>query len=228
MNDHLESKVHHGFVDATLRQGRTPSAAEVAAALDLPLEKVRETLRSLERGHGVVLHPHVCEPWILHPFSASPSATWVEGEGRGWWAPCLWCACGIAALAGGKVTIHSRIGGEAEDVDIHVENGRIREGELCVHFALPPRAAWGNVHHFCATVLPFHRPEQVDAWCQRHGIAKGAVVPIQQVCDLGREWYGHHADVDWQKWSVQEAAAIFAKVGLTNEFWQLPQADGRF
>jgi hypothetical protein len=49
----------------------------------------------------------------------------------------------------------TRIGGEAEDIDIHVEKGRVRESDLWVHFAVPPRNAWDCVHHFCATVLAF-------------------------------------------------------------------------
>jgi hypothetical protein len=42
---------------------------------------------------------------------------------------------------GGNATIHTRIGGEREDIDIHVEKGRVRESDLWVHFALPPRDA---------------------------------------------------------------------------------------
>ena len=53
----------------------------------------------------------------------SPTAMWVQMGQRGWWAPCIWCALGIAALADDDVVIHSRIGGEAEDLDLHVSQG---------------------------------------------------------------------------------------------------------
>ena len=228
MNEELASKVHHAFLEPSLQTGRAPSASMVAAKLGIGIDAVRDSLCALEQGHGAVLHPHVCEPWIIHPISFSPSATWVEADGRGWWAPCMWCACGIATLAGEPVTIHARFGGEADDVDIHVQNGRVVERDLCVHFAVPPRSAWDNVHHYCATVLPFRSADEVDQWCERHAISKGAVVPAQQVADLGREWYGTYANADWKKWSVREAAQIFERVGLTGEFWKLPEADGRF
>ena len=35
-------------------------------------------------------------------------------------------------VAGGNATIHTRIGGEREDIDIHIEEGRVR-GVLQMH-----------------------------------------------------------------------------------------------
>jgi hypothetical protein len=129
---------------------------------------------------------------------------------------------------GGNATIHLRIGGEREDIDIHVEEGRVRESDLWVHFSVPPRAAWDCVHHFCATVLPFRGPDDVRIWSERHGIPLGSVAPIAQVMDLGREWYARHADPDWRKWTVREAAEIFRRVGLVGEFWEIPTTEGGF
>ena len=56
-------------------------------------------------------------------------------------------------------------------------------------------------------------------WSERHGIPVGSAVPIAQVQDLGREWYGHHCDRNWRKWSVDEAIEIFDRVGLVGAFW---------
>ena len=141
MTADIETAVHYRYVEPLLATGRIPNSGEVAKRLGVPIEEVRRALRGLADTHGVVLHTHVCEPWVIHPFSASPTATWVESGDRGWWATCMWCACGIATLVGGNATIHTRIGGEREDIDIHVEKGRVRESDLWVHFALPPRDA---------------------------------------------------------------------------------------
>jgi hypothetical protein len=168
----IETQVHYRFIAPLLATGRFPSRVEVAEALAVPIEDVERALLGLARNHGVVLHEHVCEPWVIHPFSASPTATWVQIGHRGWWATCMWCACGVATLAGGNATIHTRIGGESEDIDIHIENGRVLESDLVVHFAVPPSAAWDCVHHFCATVLPFRSAEDVPKWCDRHTISK--------------------------------------------------------
>jgi hypothetical protein len=69
-----------------------------------------------------------------------------------------------------ELVIHARIGGEMEDVDINIVNGEVVEKSLWVHFAVPPRAAWDNVHHFCATVLPFRQAADVRTWSNRHGL----------------------------------------------------------
>jgi hypothetical protein len=89
---------------------------------------------------------------------------------------------------------------------------------------VPLRSAWGNVHHYCATVLPFRSEAKVDDWSRRHAIPKGAVVPIPQVARLAQLWYGKHADRDWEKWSVAQAREIFGTVGLTGPFWALDAA----
>jgi Alkylmercury lyase len=49
---------------------------------------------------------------MIHPFSLSPTGTWVQQGEQGWWAPCIWCGFGIAALAGENAVIHARIGAE--------------------------------------------------------------------------------------------------------------------
>ena len=68
----------------------------------------------------------------------------------------------------------------------------------------------------------------VRTWSDRHGIPMGAVAPIAQVMDLGREWYPRHADPDWRKWTVREAAEIFRKVGLVGDFWEIPVTEAGF
>lgn len=220
--------VHHAFVEPLRRSGRAPTRAEVAAALNADVSDIDAALAELEATHGAVLDPHSGEPWVLHPFSVTPTATWVEQGALGWWAPCPWCAFGIAALVDGDVAIHTRLGGEAEAIVIHVSGGRVIEDELCVHFAVPPRHAWDNVHRFCATVLPFRDTIAVDQWCERHRISRGEVVPIEQVWALGRGWYARHADPDWRKWTGAEAAAIFEAAGLDGPFWRFERSDAPF
>jgi hypothetical protein len=93
---------------------------------------------------------------------------------------------------------------------------------------VPPRDAWDNVVRWCATVQPFARADDVGPWCERHAIARGAVVPIAQVADLAARWYGRHLEPAWRKWTLDEANAIFAAAGLTGEFWRLPAGAGTY
>jgi hypothetical protein len=220
--------IHHAFVEALLRTGKAPKRAEVAAALSISIADLDAALASLEAAHGAVLDSHSGEPWVLHPFSLSPTGTWVEQGDLGWWAPCPWCAFGIAGLVGGDATVHSRLGGDREPIAIHVVGGRVVEDDLCIHFAFPPRDAWNNVHRFCATVLPFRGQSDVTDWCARHGIARGETAPVAQVWALGRDWYARHADPSWRKWTGAEAAAIFDGVGLTGSFWRFERSDQPF
>lgn len=220
--------VHHAFVEPLLRTGKAPKRTEVAAAFNISVAVLDAALAALEATHGAVLDPHSGEPWVLHPFSLTPTGTWVEQGGLGWWAPCPWCAFGIAGLVGGNATIHTWLGGERESVAIHVVGGRVVEDDLWIHFAVPPRDAWNNVHRFCATVLPFREQADVTEWCARHGIEHGATVPAAQIWELGREWYARHADPDWHKWTGAQAAAIFEHVGLTGPFWRFERSDQPF
>lgn len=220
--------VHHAIVSHLITDGRAPANAQLAQTLGLDLIELERSLQRLAQSHSLVLHPHTPEPWIVHPFSLSPTHTWVARDARGWWAPCLWCGLGVANLVGGDIVIHTRIGGEAEAIQITVRDGHPSDTSLWAHFPEPPSLAWNNVHHFCARLLPFHHPDDVAEWANRHGLPLGQVVPLVQLADLARRWYGRHARPDWQKATVAEAAAIFTTAGLTGDFWRLEPRDGTY
>jgi len=235
----LPSRLHHALLEGILRTGHAPTTAQLAATLDTSAPAIDAALAQLADEHGLLLHPGESRVWVAHPFSLSPTSTWVETRGGdGWWAPCLWCAFGVIALLartgdGRDVDVHARLGAHATPVTIQIRAGLLLAdgGASLVHFALPPRVAWDNVVHWCASVQPFAAEADVDAWCARHGHARGAIVPIQQVRELGELWYGGHLATDWRKHSAREAQQIFARVELTEPFWSLADAtsaDERF
>lgn len=220
----LDGRVHHHVISSFVDRGFASTASELAETLGIDRVRIEASLRRLHEGHGLVLHPGSTEVWIAHPFSSSPSGVFVRAGERGWWAPCLWCGMGIASLAGSDATLFARYGGEDETARIDPRD----PSTTVVHFATPPRDAWNNVVHWCATVQPFRRAEDVDPWCTRHRIPRGVIVPIEQVLRLGRAWYGRHLAEDWKKWTLEEARSIFNSVGLTGDFWRLPTAPGNF
>ncbi len=223
------TQLHYELFHGLLTTGACPSNAELARHLNMDVPAVESLLRELASIHGVVLHPHVCAPWILHPFSLTPTLNWVESDERGWWAPCIWCALGVATLAGGKAHIHSRFGAEGEPLIIPVNDGEPQGFEsVVVHFAIPPARAWDNVHQHCAMVLPFHSADDLRSWSHRHRLPMGQPVPLHQVARLARAWYGSHARPDWHKWSVAEAQRIFHDAGLRSDFWNLGEKAGKF
>ena len=224
----LDSGVHRALLLRIVEEGACPPLEELAGDVGADPGAVEASLRRLEASHGVVLHPGRLEPWCVHPFSLTPTHHFVQGERRGWWAPCIWCALGVSALVGGRTRIHTRLGAESGAVAIEVEDERVEPSELVVHFATPVARAWENVHAFCAATLAFTDEEAVRGWCAHHGRELGAVVPIATVRALATQWYGGHLAPDWRKWSVDEAAQIFRSVGLTGPTWELGTTGGRF
>jgi hypothetical protein len=223
------NRLHYELIRGLIERGICPTKRELADRMGATSNEIEESLCSLSSIHGVVLQPYACEPWIIHPFSLTPTLNWIEAERASWWAPCVWCALGVATLVGGDVHLHTRYGAEGEPVMIPVKDGQpVGFDKVSVHFAIPPARAWNNVHEHCAMVLPFHSEAEIQRWCDRHGLPHGQEVPLHQVAELARAWYGSHANPDWHKWTVDEAQAIFYKVGLRSQFWDLGEKSGRF
>ncbi len=67
----------------------------------------------------------------------------------------------------------------------------------------------------------FRSEEEIDAWCDRHGRARGAVVPVAQLEELARRWYGDRLDPGWRPRTRQASQRILDAVGLRGPFWAL-------
>jgi hypothetical protein len=61
----------------------------------------------------------------------------------------------------------------------------------------------------------------LDDWLTASGYHKGATVAPQTLYELGADWYAARLDVDWLPADARAATALFAKHGLTGEFWSL-------
>ena len=58
-------------------------------------------------------------------------------------------------------------------------------------------------------------------WLNVSGYSKGATVALQTLYELGADWYAARLNIDWQPATALGAMALFAKHGLTGEFWTL-------
>jgi hypothetical protein len=223
------TQLHYEIIRGVIENGACSSNVELANTMGTSVIEVEELLRSLSEIHGVVLHPHAPRPWVVHPFSLTPTLNWVGGKRGSWWAPCVWCALGVATLVGGEVRIHTRFAAEGETLTIPVIDGTpIGDDEIVVHFAIPPARAWDNVHEHCSLVLPFRSIEQIEDWCSRHSLPFGQPVPLPQVAQLAKIWYGSHGHPNWHKWTIAEAQGIFHRAGLRSEFWDLDMRAGEY
>lgn len=57
-------------------------------------------------------------------------------------------------------------------------------------------------------MLVFESEGAIDTWSERHAIPRGSAQPIQRVYDFAEVWYGRHLDLDWRKWTTEEASYI--------------------
>ena len=229
----MSTPLTHGVLHAAIARhfvehGTAPTIAQLSAQFALDRAAVSNALQALADYHGVVLHPTSREIWAMHPFSAAPTAFWVESGGRGWWGNCAWCALGIVALLDADATITTTLGGESEQVVLRIQDGAISPADHRVHFPIPMARAWDNVTYTCSTMLVFASDAAVDMWCARHAMPRGDVQSLASVWPFAQAWYGRHLDPAWTKWTTDEARALFARVGLTGPTWALPTTDERF
>ncbi len=222
------STLHHVIIDTILSRGWAPSADELAERFGLARSRIGEALRDLAEYHGVVLHPGSDESWVAHPFSTAPTNFLVRAGAREWWGNCAWCSLGAVELAGGTATITTALGAVGRQVTVRIEAGRVLDHDYVVHFPVKMVNAWNNVLFTCSMMLLFENEAAVEMWCAKHGRTKGDVRPIEQIWGFARQWYGRHRDPNWVKWTEAEAAAMFARHGLSGPIWELPAGAGRF
>ncbi|MEM9316608.1 MAG: organomercurial lyase, partial [Pseudomonadota bacterium] len=222
------ASLHFVIIDTFLQRGFAPTLDELAARFGVARGLMRKALGELQDHHGVVLHPHSDEIWVAHPFSTVPTGFLVSSGGREWWGNCAWCSLGLAALVDAPATIRTSPGYDRPTVELRIVDGKLDRHDFVVHFPTPMARAWDNVIATCATMLVFDDEAHVDAWCAMHRMTRGDVQPIETVWNFAREWYGRHADPDWEKLSASEATEMFARHGLTGPIWSLPAQDGHF
>jgi len=68
-------------------------------------------------------------------------------------------------------------------------------------------------------LLLFSAEEHVDRWCAERSVAKGAVVPLEQVWRLAGPWYADRLNEDWQPRTPAVMKRLLTDAGLTGEFW---------
>jgi len=226
--ENLNGTLHHAIIRHILDHGHAPSRQQLSGILGLPEPAVTAALNRLAEDHGVVLHPHQPEIWVIHPFSLAPTSFWVRSGDRAWWGNCGWCSLGIASLLDQDVTISTSFGAEGRPVDLHIRDGRIVEGDYLIHFPTPMRQCWDNVIYACSTMLVFEHEAEVDDWCRRHRIPRGDTQPLGHFWEFAKAWYGKHLDPQWRKWSNEEADALFRRFGLGGDTWEIPRSGSRF
>ena len=66
----------------------------------------------------------------------------------------------------------------------------------------------------------FRSGEHVDRWLA--GRPAGATLPVTTLSALAHAWWGDRLAPDWQPHTREQNQAILDRLGLSDEFWQLP------
>jgi hypothetical protein len=222
------STLHYFVMRHIVDMGYAPKISKIAARFDVSNDEVIHSLKALEEYHGVALHPKSFEIWVMHPFANAPTNFWITSNRGGWWGNCAWCSLGTAALLDEDVSIITTLGAESKQIVVEIKDGKVLNENLHIHFPVPMVNAWDNVIFTCSTILLFDSEAEIDRWCDRHGIAKGDVQPIQKIWEFSKVWYGNHLNPDWVKWTAEEAKNIFERFGLVSPTWNIPPTSSRF
>lgn len=217
----FQERVRSHLTKQIADRGHAPSNDELATSVGCSVEQVEEALVALHATHSLLLHPHKIEPWVVHPFALYPASCWVQTEGRGYWATCLYCAFGIAAALKSDADIFTRFGGEGTQCIVRVRDQDVLEKGLVFHLSTPISQWWDNVIHACASFQPFHNEDEVDNWCQRHAMPKGAIVPLPQMWRFASAWYGDYISQPWRKRNLQEIREVLESNNLRGPFWNI-------
>jgi len=76
-------------------------------------------------------------------------------------------------------------------------------------------------------MLLFRSEEHVRRWCEMRGLSRGAVFTPEQLWTIAKPWHGRRLERDWQRFTPDEAEAVFESAGLTCAFWQFGISRGQ-
>lgn len=201
--------------------GYAPGVLQLSELMRLSRSEVESGLQLLAESHAIVLHPGTFDIWVAHPFALFPTLFWVKSGEKQWWGNCPWCSFGIASLSKSDTTIYTKLSGEEDAIIIEIKNGKVVQDDLVVHFPIPAKDFWNNVIYTCSMMLVFRKHSEVDLCCTLHNKPRGEVLPIQQVLDLARKWYGNYLSEDFTLKSKERAQEIFEEMGMVSDFWKL-------
>jgi hypothetical protein len=70
-------------------------------------------------------------------------------------------------------------------------------------------------------MLAFRSEAHVARWCAARDLPRGGMLTPEQAWRLAHDWFANKLKPDWRRHTLAEAEALFAEIGLTDEFWNL-------
>jgi hypothetical protein len=210
--------VYRAFADT----GRAPSVAELAAA-GLAADDVRASLRRLAEAHHVVLGDDAIV--MAHPFASVPLGFAVMGERTLWWGGCAWDSFALPHLLPDEpeVLVSTRCPGCGAPHAWVVGRDGPPPGDQVAHFLVAVAEMWDDVVHTCGHQRLFCDHACVEAWLADTGQRRGYMMDVPTLWRLAQHWYDGRLDRGYVRRDPVSAAAYFREVGLSGQFWGLPE-----
>jgi hypothetical protein len=71
-------------------------------------------------------------------------------------------------------------------------------------------------------MLLFRSEEHVERWCESWRMPRGASLTLPNAWKLAQVWFdADRGKPEWRRFTLEETEAIFARLGLTGDFWSL-------
>jgi len=128
-----------------VREGRAPTAEDVARETERPGDEVRAAWQRLHDEHAIVLDADTGALRMANPFSAVSTPHQVEAAGRAWYANCAWDAFGILAALGVDGRIETTCPDCSEALAVVVRDGRPDDESLVFHSLVAAARWWDDI-----------------------------------------------------------------------------------
>jgi hypothetical protein len=125
--------VYHHLADTTL----PPSVEETARHFNFSVEEATTLYKELHNRHAFFLDLETLAIRMANPFSGIPTDFKVHANGKTYHANCAWDMLGIPAALHTDAVIEAVCTESNELVRLEIENGRITNYDLLIHFPLP-------------------------------------------------------------------------------------------
>jgi hypothetical protein len=199
--------------------------AELAAAFGVTGAEALQALRDLDDAHLVVLDRARTRIVMAHPWSADPIGFTVSGPAQKWWGGCAWDSFAIPALTGQDCLVATHCPACGRPLALDVAPGEPPDpgadaGKLVAHLPVPVLRMWDDVVGTCSRQRLFCSREHVTEWLARTGTDRGEVLDLTALWRLATGWYAGRLTPGYRRRTPDEAAAFFASIGLTSDFWR--------
>ena len=220
-NKNKASILHSIILKYVVKHGHAPALDVMTSKVGCNVDAVKSLLSELSAQHGLILKSNSYNIWAAHLFSLMPTPIRVESKSGSWWACCALGALGIGSALHEDINISTKSGAEQENLSIQIKNNNPSDQASVIHVPYPVSNWWKNSFCPCGEILFFASHEEVEPWCQRHGLSKGKILAISKGIEIANIWWPDSLEPTWRRKTPIEINAMFEKVGLHEDFWQV-------